>query len=215
MRETEDCRSHKRKKTVEEIYTALERKLIYNEPINQGYVCPGNYDESVLSSSQDYGYSKMQVDNKNKNNKNNDKENNVLNKINKTVLDSYLYILFVNSNILSEFEGISTTQIAEEDLRINKKCTNFLKLYILKNLCCIISVRLDVWEMLLLTLTLNGAGVLGGFSQVATQRDKPKFKKGKGVIYVNCNCNKQNQVLAILTKPSNCFLKWSGRYRLL
>jgi hypothetical protein len=82
-----------------------------------------------------------------------------------------------------------------------------VRLYILDNLPCNIVLGLDAWEMLPLTLTLNGTIIFKGFSQVATQRAEPKLEKGEGVNFVNRNGNKQKQVPAILMKQSNSFFE--------
>jgi hypothetical protein len=55
-----------------------------------------------------------------------------------------------------------------------------VRLYVLDNLTCNIVLGLDAGEMLPLTLTLKGAIIFKGFSQVGTQRAEPKLKKGKG-----------------------------------
>jgi hypothetical protein len=148
----------------------------------------------------------MPVDYKRNHNSSNNYKNNkmhskdsVKNPINKTFLDSYSYISFVNCDILSELQWNpiaakcfikwhlidgkiwSATQFAEVDLRINSKCWIFVRLYFLKNLPCNIVLGLDAWPMLPSTLTLYGAIILKGFSQVGTHRAEPKLKKGKGV----------------------------------
>jgi hypothetical protein len=105
------------------------------------------------------------------NRNNNDIE---LKNINKVFLDSYLYISFVNSDILLETEWIpvqssnpvegygidrklwSPPSYVEVDLKINSECWIAVKLYILKNLPFNIVLGLDGGVILPLTLKLNG-----------------------------------------------------------
>jgi hypothetical protein len=116
--------SAKRQRSVQELNTALEgnwrnnRDYYQKEPMDQGYAGPSFYCDSASSHSRDYDYSYMAVDysnSNNSNNNNNTNNNNNKNKknnsndqnpINKTVLDSYSYISFVNSDILSELDWI-------------------------------------------------------------------------------------------------------------
>jgi hypothetical protein len=92
------------------------------------------------------------------------------------------------------------------DLKINGESWIAVKLHILDNLPCNIELGLGPWSILPLTLTLNGKIIFKVFSQVATVKTKPKFKKWEGVPFVNGTDEERNLGLNIVLKHSTASL---------